>query len=241
MTKLLVSVVNADEAQTAVEAGADLIDIKDPRKGSLGAPERSTVESVVARIAKRVPISVALGELRDIASLGDLASFGNVDFVKLGMAGLARHADWPRRWGDMLRRLAPGVRPVAVVYADWRAVAAPEPAQVLIEAKRLGCAAVLVDTHDKSAGHLLDWWDLGSLANYTASVQRHGMLAVLAGSLTIETARTVASLEPDYIAVRGAVCDGGRDGPLVETRVRRLARLLAEFKAQPVTTVNAFT
>ena len=137
---------------------------------------------------------MALGELRDIESLDYLESLGNVNFAKLGMAGLARDADWPKRWGDASRRLAPGVSPVAVVYADWAAVAAPEPAQVLIEAKRLGCAAVLVDTHDKSAGHLLDWWDLGSLANYTASVQRHGMLAVLAGSLTMETAGTVASL-----------------------------------------------
>jgi uncharacterized protein (UPF0264 family) len=228
MTKLLVSVVNAAEARIALEAGADLIDVKDPQKGSLGAPDHATLQSVVAQVAEAVPVSVALGELRELTSMYALANIGGVDYAKLGMAGLASYADWPKRWSEALRRLAPDVRPVAVVYADWRAADAPEPDQILAEAKRLRCAAVLVDTFDKSAGGLLDWWELDYLAQFTASIRRQEMLAVLAGSLNMDTARTVASLGPDYIAVRGAVCEGGRTGPLVASRVRRLAEMLAK-------------
>ena len=36
--KLLVSVVSADEARRALAGGADIIDVKDPREGPLGAP-----------------------------------------------------------------------------------------------------------------------------------------------------------------------------------------------------------
>jgi len=234
MTNLLVSVVSAAEARIALKAGADLIDVKDPQKGSLGAPTHDMVRSVVAQVAKRLPVSVALGELRDLENAGDLEGFPKVDYAKIGLAGLAGCHDWPRRWAAALRRLAPGVSPVAVVYADWRTIAAPAPAKVLIEAQRLGCAAVLVDTYDKCSGHLLDWWDQGSLGDFTASVQRLGMLAVLAGSLTIDTVQTIALLRPDFIAVRGAVCEGGRSGPLIESRVRGLAQLLADINSRQV-------
>jgi uncharacterized protein (UPF0264 family) len=36
--KLLVSVVDAGEARTAAAAGADIVDVKNPAEGSLGAP-----------------------------------------------------------------------------------------------------------------------------------------------------------------------------------------------------------
>ena len=36
--RLLVSVTDADEARVAVEAGVDIVDVKNPAEGSLGAP-----------------------------------------------------------------------------------------------------------------------------------------------------------------------------------------------------------
>jgi len=37
MTELLISVTNVDEAFMAMELGADIIDLKDPSMGALGA------------------------------------------------------------------------------------------------------------------------------------------------------------------------------------------------------------
>ncbi len=39
MTRLLVSVRSAAEAEIALSAGADLIDVKEPSRGSLGAAD----------------------------------------------------------------------------------------------------------------------------------------------------------------------------------------------------------
>jgi (5-formylfuran-3-yl)methyl phosphate synthase len=235
MVQLLVSVVSATEARMAICGGADLIDVKDPRKGSLGAADHDAVQSVVSEIAGAAAVSIALGELRDLGSLQNTEAFPHIAFAKLGLSGCASLPDWPDRWTRALRQLAPSARPVAVAYADWRHAAAPEPARVVAEATRMGCAAVLVDTYDKSRGNLVDWWELESLAEFVASVQRLGMLAVLAGSLTIETIPRVAAIEPDYIAVRGAACDGGRDGMLSLARVRRIAEILAQVKGQRFT------
>ena len=40
--KLLVSVVSAEEARLALAGGADIIDVKDPSEGALGAPSRAS-------------------------------------------------------------------------------------------------------------------------------------------------------------------------------------------------------
>ena len=48
--RLLVSVRGPDEALTALRAGADLIDAKDPERGALGALPPETVRAIVAGV-----------------------------------------------------------------------------------------------------------------------------------------------------------------------------------------------
>ncbi len=56
MTGLLVSVRDAEEAADAVAAGADLIDVKEPRGGSLGATSPAVMAEVVRSVAGRRPV-----------------------------------------------------------------------------------------------------------------------------------------------------------------------------------------
>ena len=63
MTGLLISVRSAREAEIALCGGADLIDVKEPARGSLGRAKGSVIRDVVLRIAGQVPVSAALGEL----------------------------------------------------------------------------------------------------------------------------------------------------------------------------------
>jgi uncharacterized protein (UPF0264 family) len=266
MTRLLVSVRNAAEAAVALRAGADLIDIKEPAKGSLGAPTNQTVEEVVTTVAGAVPVSVALGELRDlcgtsetscgsfpwrgqphqgsihrleacattrIATEGSIAqqkgrSFRcGVAFAKLGLAGCGSLPGWQERWAEFVHGIAPPTRPVAVIYADWEIADAPEPHRVLAEAIQINCAAVLIDTFAKGRGTLLDYLSLPQLPAWIQAIQKAGKLAVLGGSLSMATVGRVAALGPDYVAVRGAVCRNGREGPLEGELVEQLARCLA--------------
>ena len=43
--RLLVSVTDAEEARVAVEAGVDIVDVKNPAEGSLGAPRPGVIET----------------------------------------------------------------------------------------------------------------------------------------------------------------------------------------------------
>ena len=63
--RLLVSVRDAAEAAAALAGGAALIDVKEPARGSLGRADAATIAAVVAAVGGRVPVSVALGELRE--------------------------------------------------------------------------------------------------------------------------------------------------------------------------------
>jgi uncharacterized protein (UPF0264 family) len=130
MTRLLVSVRDAAEAVDAVAAGADLIDIKEPRAGSLGAAAPETIAEIIRVVAGRRPLSVALGELATGFVDSHLVAL-EIQFAKLGLAGCATRATLAADWQRALSQLLTGTAPVAVVYADWQRAEAPPPETVI--------------------------------------------------------------------------------------------------------------
>lgn len=228
MAGLLLSVRNPSEAAVAVAAGAQIVDIKEPDRGPLGRPLSRVVDQVVAAVANRTPVSVALGELVDW-DRADWADFPRgVAFAKFGLAGCGRRTHWVRQWHDVLMSLPVGVRPVAVIYADWAAAAAPSPTEVLDAAGQNPCAAVLIDTFDKSRGCLLSWLSVPQLSILIDEIRQRQMLVVLGGSLGQATIPQVLPLRPDYVAVRQAACPGARNAPIDPALARRLAILVAQ-------------
>ena len=234
MTKLLISVRNANEAKIVLAAGADLIDIKEPDRGSLGAAEPETINQIIRAVGSRVPLSAALGELNETyADCWNRSAFSalepGLNYAKMGLAGCASWADWPQRWAQALAEFAPGIIPVAVVYADFGDAGSPRPDEVLFHASDLGCGAVLLDTFDKSGGDLLERWSMEKIAQFVADSNKRGLLAVLGGSLTMETISKLSNAKlmpyaPDYFAVRGAACVGGRTSEILGKKVLQLSR-----------------
>jgi uncharacterized protein (UPF0264 family) len=225
MAKLLVSVRDAAEALMASQEGVDLVDIKNPDRGSLGAADAATIDTIARQLAGNVPLSVALGELAEGNQLSP-ALAGRVAYAKFGLAGCSRQADWPARWEAAIQNLPPGVIPVAVAYADWRCAAAPDPLAIIGHAVSLGCGALLLDTYCKGHDNLLHHCKRSELQQLLAMVQRAGMLSVLAGSLGPREILTLLPLLPDYVAVRGAACAGPRTAHLDRQRLRELVALV---------------
>lgn len=232
MTGLLVSVRDLDEARIALEAGVDLIDVKEPRRGSLGAAAAEIWQSVVRFVAGRRPVSVALGELAEGIDPERLRYAAGASFAKIGLAGMRSEPDWPRRWKAALASLPAGTRPVAVAYADWPAAGAPAPEEVLAAGAELGCPYLLVDTYDKSRGNLLAHLsanELHELSVRARAVQNGAanVELVLAGSLDQRAIAELLPLAPAYIAVRGAVCRGDRTGKIDARQIEPIRQILA--------------
>ena len=179
MTLFLASVRDVAEAETALLAGADIIDLKDPAQGALGAVDPETTRSVVDLIAGRVPVSATIGDLpmRAEAIRGaviERAACG-VDYVKFG---LFPGGD-PQACFEALRPIALRVRLILVLFADalptFDAVAA---------ASHMGAAGIMLDTADKHAGSLLTHLDPSGIAGFVAHAKAQGLMAGLAGSLS---------------------------------------------------------
>src|SRR6516225_7472683 len=89
--RLLVSVVSAQEARRALAGGADIIDVKDPTEGALGAPSPRVLSEVVRVVGGAAPVSVALGDLPNLPHTAALAArgaaFSGADYVKVGLRG----------------------------------------------------------------------------------------------------------------------------------------------------------
>ncbi len=225
MTGLLVSVRSAQEAQEALAGGADIIDVKEPRRGPLGAADPRVWREVIEAVAGRATVSIVLGELATspVERVAGIAS--GCCFAKIGLAGVLDLPDWKDGVFRVNRCLPAGVLLVPVAYADWRSAGAPPPEEVIGLAASLG-ALVVIDTFDKSAGSLLQlesWSTIRSWAEYARGM---GVQTTLAGSLKAADMERVLAIQPEFIGVRGAVCVGGREQSLEARLVRELVELV---------------
>ena len=233
MTGLLVSVRSAEEARLALAGGAAVIDVKEPNLGSLGRASCEVLQEIAAAIGDRVPLSAALGELSHFDPRVSIAAAlpswlpREYQYAKVGLAGMAQHHHWPERWRIACEALPASTSPVGVVYADWQTCGAPSPKQVFDAAKEIGCAALLIDTFDKSSGNLFAHLQWTSLVGFADRIRRAGLLLVLAGSLDLPDFPQALKLSPDLLAVRGAVCHGDRSGPLDVQKVAIAASAVA--------------
>jgi uncharacterized protein (UPF0264 family) len=212
---------------TALAGGADIIDVKEPLRGSLGRAPSSVWREVRASLPRSTPVSVALGELNEW--LGPElprileSEWAAIDYCKLGLAGAP--ADWALCWarvrGEVRAKGAEFPDWVAVVYLDWQQARAPHPDTIVDEALELSeCRAVLFDTWSKSVRSRID----GTWKSRLERVQKSGKMAALAGSLDLTEIEHLKAWQPDIFAVRGAAClEGDRLRGVDAGRVARLA------------------
>jgi (5-formylfuran-3-yl)methyl phosphate synthase len=229
--RLLVSVVDVGEACAAAAAGADIVDVKNPAEGSLGAPAPAVVAGVRAAVPADLPVSAAIGDMPNLPGTAALAALGaarsGATFVKVGLWGVSTEDDAV----DLLRAVrdgvayVPGVIVVAAAYADaGRAASAPLAPELLPSvARAAGVGACLLDTAVKDGRGLLEWISPDALASLVADAHGAGLQMALAGALRAEDLPVVQATGADIAGIRSAACgDGRRSGPLDAARVRAL-------------------
>ena len=224
MTAILTSVRNLAEACEAAAAGADLIDLKEPSDGALGAVDLAEIRRIVPVLRARWPnrpISATIGDLPADAHterrlrVQAVARCG-VDYVKAGIApGLHASAAI-----DSLCSLDAAIVPV-FLGDDGIDLA------LINYAAQRGMAGVMVDTADKTRGSLLAHADVDALAGLVAIAVRHGCLSGIAGSLRLQDAALLQQLAPDFAGFRGALCTGNRQGRFDAAKLVELRRALA--------------
>ncbi|MFO1417946.1 MAG: (5-formylfuran-3-yl)methyl phosphate synthase [Methylotetracoccus sp.] len=225
-TGLLASVRTLDEALIAARAGADIIDMKAPEHGSLGALPADEVRRIVLALDGLRRTSATIGDLPMdagiiVPAVEAMAATG-VDYVKIGI--------YPNGDADAVTRaLTPlclgGCRIVAVLFGDC-APGLDWPTR-LAERGFTGC---MLDTLDKALGPLTAICSPDYLEDFVAEVRATGLLCGLAGSLgATDIPRLLKNPAPDYLGFRGALCTGReRTAALDPARVEALVARLRD-------------
>lgn len=239
-SQLLVSVRSPQEALDALAGGAGILDIKEPSRGPLGMALLADLFLIcaTARAVSPVAISAALGEVLQWQHdpLPPLAP--QLQYAKLGLAGLASERHWQLLWRqlraefDVLR--GKPLDWVAVAYADAERAGAPAVREVLEAAIEGDCRAFLIDTYDKTGGRLVDLIPETELRSIVAHAHAHQLAVAIAGRVSIADLPHLLPCEPDVIAVRGAACASGlREGEISQTAVAALIWEIEHHRSSP--------
>jgi uncharacterized protein (UPF0264 family) len=223
MTALLASVRSSEEALDAAQAGANLIDLKEPAAGALGSVSINDIARIVEGLRARYPvkpISATIGDLPTDA-LDEIAArvieVGNtgVDYVKVGVTpGPAA-----RRCLVELANLPAAVMPVLLCDAGIDVDLASFAAE-------LGFAGIVFDTALKDGRTLFDCVDAAVLKACLDAAGAHGGMTGLAGSLGWAQLARIHELAPDIAGFRTALCAGGRSARLDPALVAQWADAL---------------
>lgn len=243
--RLLVSVTGLEEAREAITCGVDIIDLKDPSLGSLGACEPSVLRAVAGlsggavTSAGRYLISAAIGDAGYQPGTYALAAAGaaacGVDFIKIGLLGTPGARQARALLGAVVRAalsVSPAVRVIAAAYADAEEIGALPCDRLVAVAAAAGAHGCLIDTFSKDGRTLFDHLDPPRLSELVAQARRHRLVIGLSGSLGAADLPLLRAIGPDLIGVRGAACEGGRQGRL---DARRLNALRGALRAPVIT------
>ena len=241
MTKLLVSIRGANEAEEAARGGAQIIDVEFPAS-ALGTPYPLNLLAVQDRLTKiRLKRSVVtnIGEKQLNWSSSCQAALGvakaGVSAVKCGLAEL--ELSEALKLGDSLVRTVkhwyPNTQVVPAVFADRRLAKLLDPLTDGIDlAKQIKADGLLIDTYNKKLGKgLLDYYTLTELKKWISELHKSGIEAWLAGSIQKGQLRGLAKIGADVICVRKAACEPlsgkGRFGEVKREIVKDLVSQLS--------------
>ena len=212
--KLLVSVVNKAEAVDSINGGADILDVKNPKEGSLGANSPRVIRAIKEIVPKNLELSATIGDLPNLPGTASLAALGaavcEVDYVKVGLFGVKTSEEATVLMTEVVRTVKEynsGVKTIASGYADFRYVGCVSPMDLPVVAHSAGADGVLVDVKIKNMNdNLFSFLTDKQLDDFVTQAHDYNLLAALAGSLDKQDIQRVASLGADIIGVRGAVC-----------------------------------
>lgn len=214
--QLLISVRNADEAALALAAGADIIDLKDPDSGALGALNAGDTRQVLQMVNGRVPVSATVGEdhptLEALLDPIRLRIALGVDIIKVSVSGLFYRNDFMSE----ISSLACGqAKFVAIFFAD------SEPDFGLLpRLHQAGFWGAMLDTRNKHK-NLLQNRTSGYLQHFITLCGQYGLETGLAGSLQPQHIDKLAEINATYLGFRGGVCENS-------SRIQSLSRMRVE-------------
>jgi (5-formylfuran-3-yl)methyl phosphate synthase len=227
--KVLISPVDKEEAIIASNGGADIVDVKNPKEGSLGANFPWIIKEIKEAVNGRQPISATIGDFNFKPGTASLAAFGaavaGADYIKVGLYDIQTR----EQALELLTKITRAVKDydatkkiVASGYSDYERINSISPLLLPEVAAEAGVDVVMVDTAIKDGKSTFEFMDEKKLKKFTDLAHEHGLENAIAGSLRFEDLPTLERIGPDIIGVRGMVCGGDRRTAIRQELVEKL-------------------
>ena len=237
--KLLVSPSDEKEALEAIAGGADIIDVKNPKEGSLGASFPWLIKRIRGLAPKGVEVSCTVGDLPNLPGSVSLAVLGaaatGVDYIKVGLGKVRAKEDAVFLLRNAVRAAKDydySIRIVVTGYADAARIGSVNPLLIPEITAEANADVTMLDTSVKDGKNLFTFLTTAQLKQVVRGAHDRGLLVALAGSLTKEQIPLVRDLEVDIVGLRGATCTNGDrvHGRISREAVRQMADTVKDFK-----------
>ncbi|MHA1125197.1 MAG: (5-formylfuran-3-yl)methyl phosphate synthase [Candidatus Heimdallarchaeota archaeon] len=215
--KLLVSPISLEEAIECVKGRADIIDVKNPAEGSLGANFPWIIQTIRKEIPLSIPVSATIGDVPfkpgsvALAALG--AIYCGVSYVKVGLPQIHNVAEGVEIMSAVKKTVETFQSPVKIVvagYAEGESNGFIDPLLIPDIAAQSSCEVAMLDTFSKENGKsLFDYLSIDILTEFISKAKEYNLTTALGGSLKIEHIPLLKELQPDIIGIRGAACEQG--------------------------------
>lgn len=236
---LLISPINTEEALEAIEGGADIVDVKNPKEGSLGASFPWIIKSVREMTPKDMLVSATLGDVPykpgtvSLAAMGALVS--GADYIKVGLYGTKNYDEALEVMENVVRTVRENSSDAVVVasgYADAHRIGAISPMEIPKVAAEAGADLAMVDTAVKDGKTLFDFMDMDDLQKFVNEIHDYGLKSALAGSVKKDQLKPLYDINCDVVGVRGAACIGGdrNTGKIHRSAVTELKNMISDFE-----------
>jgi hypothetical protein len=208
----MVSVTNPKEALDAMKGGADIIDVKNPAEGALGANLPWITRSIREAVGESEEVSVTLGDMPYLPGTASLAALGaallRVNYVKIGMLGPKNKEQALTISNSLVRTFQEfkvNAKIIIAGYADYQYHDCINPLTLPKVAAESGAWGVLVDVKDKNGKGLFNYLSFEDLQTIVDESHNLGLIVALAGSLGKGDIQNMSNLGADIMGVRRGV------------------------------------
>jgi hypothetical protein len=205
--------MNEKEASQAVAGGADIIDVKNPKEGPLGANYPWIIKKIRELTPPNIEVSCTLGEVPNLPGSISLAALGaaslGVDYIKVGLYGFTTEHEAISLLESVNRAAKdynPKVKVVAAGYADAERAGTLNPMLIPEIALKSHVEVAMLDTAVKDGKNLFDFLNVKKIKKFVDQTHSRGLQAALAGSLRKQDLPVLYELGADIAGVRGAAC-----------------------------------
>ena len=220
--QLLVSPSTIEEAKHST--AADIIDVKKPSEGSLGANFPWVIREIKTLVAK--PVSAAIGDFDFKPGGAALAAYGaacsGADYIKIGLAfeGQENAREVISGVVRAVKDEFPEKFVVIAAYSDYQRMHSISPFEMSPIAAECGADVAMVDTGIKDRQSTFAFMDEETLHSFTSANEKLGLRTALAGAFKFEDIEALKRINPDIIGVRGMVCGGDRNATVREDLIQ---------------------